>query len=40
MSGIWKRNHLVTAPDLDSTPSRGTGVSPVFDGPFTGETPV
>ena len=23
MSGIWKRNHLVTAPDLDSTLSRG-----------------
>ena len=23
MSGIWKRNHRVTAPDLDSTLSRG-----------------
>jgi hypothetical protein len=30
MSGIWKRNHRVTAPDLDSTLSRGLPCRPAL----------
>jgi hypothetical protein len=31
MSGIWKRNHRATAPDLDSTLSRGFPPDPAYD---------